>query len=225
MTAQAIDILMNAAPDEDVVRLILAGQTSLFEILMRRYNQRLFRVARSILKVDDEAEDVMQDAYVRAYTHLDQFDGRAKFATWLTKIAVHEALARLRNRRRMVEFDALLESGEDVMKLTSKEQSPEQQVMTRTMSMVLESAIDSLADAYRSVFMLRDVEGLSTAETAECLDISEEAVKVRLHRARLMLRKTIAKQAGAATAAAFQFAGARCDRIVSRVMERIKNHL
>lgn len=219
----AITNAASAMSDEEVVERVRAGETALFEVIMRRYNQRLFRITRSILGNDGEAEDVTQDAYVRAYTHLDQFAGRARFSTWLTKIAVHEALARLRDNRRFVRIDAETESTEDLVSLESKTPSPEQEVMTRTMRIVIEAAVDSLPEIYRSIFMLRDVEGMSTAETAECLDLSEESVKVRLHRARSLLRKDIYAQTGAATAGAFQFLGVRCDRMVSAVLERIQS--
>ena len=208
--------------DEEVVGRVRAGETALFEVIMRRYNQRLFRVARSILGNDGEAEDVTQEAYVRSYMHLDQFEGRAKFSTWLTKIAVHEALARLRARQRLVEIDAMSGALEDGRTLESESPSPEQEVMTQTIKIVLEAAVEKLPETYRSVFMMRDVEGMSTAETADCLDLSEESVKVRLHRARSMLRKHIYAQTGAATVGAFQFLGARCDRMVSAVLERIQ---
>jgi len=208
--------------DEEVVRRVRAGETALFEVIMRRYNQRLFRVTRSILGNDDEAEDVTQDAYVRAYMHLDQFEGRARFSTWLAKIAVHEALARLRARQRLVEIDAS-GSVEDTMNLESRTPSPEQELLTHTTRILLEGAVDSLPAAYRSVFMMREVEGLSTAETAVCLDLSEILVKVRLHRARSLLRKRIYAQTGAASAGAFQFLGVRCDRMVSTVLERIQS--
>ena len=208
--------------DEEVVGRVRAGETALFEVIMRRYNQRLFRVALSILGNDHEAEDVTQDAYVRSYMHLDQFEGRAKFSTWLTKIAVHEALARLRARQRTVEIDAMSGAADDGMVLESKSPSPEQDVMTHTIKIVLESAIEKLPETYRTVFMMREVEGMSTAETAECLDLSEDSVKVRLHRARTMLRKHIYAQTGAATVGAFQFLGGRCDRMVASVLERIQ---
>ena len=211
----------NTMTDEEVVRRVQAGEAALFEVIMRRYNQRLYRVSRSILGNDGEAEDVTQDAYVRAYTHLDQFDGRARFATWLTKIAVYEALARLRRRQRLVAIDATSELTGESMYLESKAPSPEQEVLTHTMKIILEAAVDRLPETYRSVFMLREVEGMSTAETAECLSLSEEAVKVRLHRARALMRKHIYAETGAATSAAFQFLGTRCDRIVSSVLERI----
>ena len=212
-----------AMSDEDVVRQVLAGEITFFEILMRRYNRRLYRVARSILGDDSEAEDVIQDSYVRAYTHLNQFAGEARFSTWLTKIAVHEALARLRHRGRFVEIDSTPGAERDDMSLfTSKTRDPEQQVLARELNVVLEAAVDALPEAYRSVFMLRDVEEMSTAETAECLDISEEAVKTRLHRARALLREELYARIGIATAESFQFAGSRCDRVVSAVFKRIR---
>jgi RNA polymerase sigma-70 factor, ECF subfamily len=215
----AINIALGAMTDEEVVERTLAGETALFEVLMRRHNQRLYRTAYSILRDEGEAEDVMQDAYVRSYLHLDQFDGRAQFSTWLTRIAVHEALARLRKRQRLVDIDGI----EGSMKMESRSASPEQEVLTQTLRLVLEAAIDELPQTYRTVFMLRGVEGMSTAETAKCLDISEEAVKVRLHRARVLLRKGIYAQTGAVTSSAFQFGHARCDRVVSAVFERIRS--
>jgi RNA polymerase sigma-70 factor, ECF subfamily len=219
----AITIASSPVTDEEVVERVRAGEKALFEVLMRRHNQRLYRAARSILGDESEAEDVMQDAYVRSYQHLDQFDGRARFSTWLTRIAVHEALARLRKRQRLVDIDSASRSMENSMKLESKTASPEQEVLTHTLKAVLEAAVDRLPEAYRSVFMLREVEGMSTAETSECLDLSEESVKVRLHRARALLRKEIYAQTGAATASAFQFGQARCDRMVSAVFERIRS--
>lgn len=222
VTTAAISPAASAMTDEEVVERVIAGETALFEVIMRRYNQRLYRVARSILGNDAEAEDVTQDAYVRSYMHLDQFGGRAKFSTWLTKIAVNEALSRLRNRQKLVEIDAASNSMEGSMSLESKSPTPEQEMLTQTMRIVLESAVESLPETYRTVFMLRDVEGMTTGETAECLEVSEELVKVRLHRARGMMRKQIYAQTGAATAGAFEFMGARCDRMVAGVFERIR---
>ncbi|MCI0454261.1 MAG: RNA polymerase sigma factor [Candidatus Dadabacteria bacterium] len=212
----------DAMPDEEVVKKVLAGEIALFEILMRRYNQRLYRVARSILRDDSEAEDVVQDALVRGYTHLNQFAGDAKFSTWLTKIAVHESFARLRRRSRFVEIDSEQEvEGNSMSLFTSKTRNPEQEVLARELSAALEAAVDTLPEAYRTVFMLRDVEEMSIAETAECLDISEEAVKTRLHRARALLRKELYSRIGTVTTQSFQFAGSRCDHVVSAVFKRI----
>ena len=227
MTQRIVPIMstkidVDAMSDEEVVKHVLSGETVLFEVLMRRYNQRLYRAARSILGDDNEAEDVMQDTYVRAYEHLNQFSERAKFSTWLTRIAVHEALARHRRRSRFVEIDSTPESEIDnVSILVSKTQNPEQETLARELSAVLESSVDALPDSYRSVFMLRDVEEMSTAETAECLDISKEAVKTRLHRARALLREKLYSRVGLATAGAFRFAGQRCDQLVSAVLDRI----
>jgi RNA polymerase sigma-70 factor (ECF subfamily) len=207
--------------DEEVVRRVLEGETALYEIIMRRYNQRLYRAARAILRDDAEAEDVLQDAYVRAYQHLGQFAGRAKFSTWLTRIAVHEALARVAKRRRVEEIDAKDKDGLGVQMLESKMPDPESQAARSEVSRLLEEAILALPDGYRSVLMLRDVEEMSTSEAADALDMTEENVKVRLHRARALLRKELYARAGATTSASFQFMGARCDRVVKQVFERI----
>jgi RNA polymerase sigma-70 factor (ECF subfamily) len=204
-----------------VVRRVRDGETALFEILMRRYNQRLFRVARAILKDDGEAEDVMQQAHVNAYVHLDQFAERASFSTWLTKIAVYEALARSR-RRRATELHTVFESGEDTMtQIQTSAPNPEHQAFATELRILLESAIDSLPEHHRIVFTLREIEGLSTAETAECLSISEENVKTRLHRARALLRDHLFARTGAATPDAFQFHLSRCNRVVAGVLEQI----
>ena len=189
---------------------------------MRRYNQRLFRVTRSIVTNDLEAEDIIQDAYVRAYEHLRQFEGRARFSTWLTKIAIYEAYARVRriDYRKVDSLSVLETRGLDVK---SNGRDPEQQIYDGELKVVLEKAFDALPEDYRSVFMLREIEGLSTAETAECLDISEENVKTRLYRARAVLQRELYSVAGANRSQAFQFLGARCDRVVERVLERISS--
>ncbi len=208
--------------DMDVVRRVRDGETALFEILMRRHNQRLYRVARAIVKDDNEAEDVMQEAYVNAYTHLHQFAERAQFSTWLTRIAVHEALARVRKRARLTELDEDEEAGMQIMPgFSAMDRDPEQQASNAELKALLEAAVESLPEAYRIVFVLREVEGLSTAETAECLDVTEETVKTRLHRGRAVLREELFQRAGIATSYAFEFHLSRCDRIVAAVLERI----
>src|SRR5687767_12668849 len=204
--------------DQQVVSSVLAGQTSLFEVLMRRHNERVYRAARAIVKDEREAEDVMQQAYVNAYTHLRQFDGRAQFATWLTRIAVHEALARVRRRGR---YEPLEDSFLETLMPIEPTADPERQTFARELSTLLESAVDRLGDGYREVFMLRQVEGLSTSETAHALDVSEDVVKTRLSRARAALQRDLLDHAGAAAASAFRFGLARCDRVVAAVMARI----
>jgi RNA polymerase sigma-70 factor (ECF subfamily) len=208
--------------DEELVLRVLAGESAEFETLMRRNNRRVYRVARAVLHDDAEAEDVAQEAYVRAYQHLDQFQGRASFATWLISIAYHEALARVRKRARQQEIDAMDQSSRDSLpELSVRNGSPEQNASTSEIAGLLEASIDSLPDKYRQVFMLRDVEEMSTADTAACLEISEENVKVRLHRARALMRKQLYVRAGARNSAAFQFMGERCDRLVHTVMARV----
>jgi len=208
--------------DEEVVARVRSGEVSLFEVLMRRYNQRLYRVARAILADDGEAEDVMQDAYVRAFSHLDQFAGRARFSTWLTRIAVYEALARARRRRRTVEIDAMDHGKRQTLPgLRSTERSPEQQVIDQNLKALLESAIERLSESHRSVLVLRDIECMSTAETAECLGVSEAVVKTRLHRGRALLRRELADASASVLHGAFSFHLNRCDRVVATVFRRL----
>jgi RNA polymerase sigma-70 factor, ECF subfamily len=208
--------------DEEVVARVLGGETALFEILMRRYNQRLYRVARVILREDGEAEDVMQDAYVRAYEHLNQFAGKAAFSTWLTRIAIHEALARKRRRGRIEELDALPANGDVMSILKSSAPTPENNAAQAEMQRILEEAIDRLPETYRTVVVLREVEEMSVAETAESLGVSDAVVKTRLHRAHAMLRKELYSRARGGAAEIYQFHAVRCDRVVKAVFQRIK---
>jgi RNA polymerase sigma-70 factor (ECF subfamily) len=211
----------NALSDEQVVTHVLAGQTALFEIVMRRHNERLYRAARAIVRDETETEDVMQQAYVNAYAHLRQFDGRSAFATWLTRIAVNEAISRARRQGR---YQPLPDEGttpfETVFPMHSTE-NPEKEAFSRELRAILEQAVDELADGPREVFMLRQVEGLSTAETAACLGVSEEAVKTRLSRARATLRQNLFDRVGATAASSFTFERPRCDRLVAAVFARI----
>ncbi|HEY2460075.1 MAG TPA: RNA polymerase sigma factor [Candidatus Acidoferrum sp.] len=214
--------------DEEIVDRIKRGDTALYEIIMRRYNQRLYRVARGILRNDSEAEDVMQDAYVRAYQHLDQFAARAPFSTWLTRIAVHEALGRLRLRNRSQQFDESefdetsdAPHGDSIMNIPSTAIDPEQSASRAELSHLLEEAVLDLPEQYRTVVMLRDVEELSTTETAAALDLTEENVKVRLHRGRALMRGWLFSRVGNNAKEAFPFMGARCDRTVQSVFARL----
>ena len=200
------------------------GETSLFELLIRRYNQRLYRVARSILRDELEAEDVMQHAYLSAFTHLQQFEGRARFSTWLTRIAVHEALARARRRARWKGLENMSDASLSPSGLPRDERlDPEQQAQAAELRKLLESVIDALPAIYRSAFVLREAEGLATPEVAECLEISEEAVRTRVHRARALLRRGLFERTGAKSASAFSFHLSRCDRIVAAVFARLQH--
>jgi RNA polymerase sigma-70 factor (ECF subfamily) len=155
-----------ALSDEQVIERVLAGETALYEVVMRRYNTRLYRVARAILKNDGEAEDVIQDAYVRAFQHLGQFAGRSKFSTWLTRIAVHEALARTRKGTRFEEWDDMDENRQNKIGATQTKSNPESETASSEMSRLLEQAVENLPENYRSVVIMRDVEQMSTSETA-----------------------------------------------------------
>lgn len=222
MATPAPDRAQFELSDEEVVERVLAGETALFEVLMRRHNQRVYRAARAIVRDELEAEDVMQEAYVRAYQHLDQFAGLAKFSTWLIRIAVHEALLRKQRRKRFQDLDCpQAPTGDAMSSIAATGPDPEHLYATREAGCLLEQAIDTLPENYRTVFMLRDVEELSTEDTAHALELTEENVKTRLHRARALLRRELYARAGAASTSAFQFPAVRCDRVVSRVMERV----
>jgi RNA polymerase sigma-70 factor (ECF subfamily) len=222
---ESVEILEKARSegwtDEEIVDRVRAGETALYEIIMRRYNQRLYRVARAILRDDSEAEDVMQDAYVRAYQHLHQFARRAPFSTWLTRIAVHEALARVRQRNRVQHVNDGEHEGEFVMNLAEPSFNPEQTASAAELGHLLEEALLALPDHLRAVVMLRDVEELSTEEAAAALGISEDNVKVRLHRGRATLRTWLFERVGAKAKDAFPFMGARCDRVVQNVFAQL----
>lgn len=201
--------------DREVIRRVRAGEVALFEVLVRRYDQRLYRTARAILGDDSDVEDVVQDAYLRAYAHLGQFAGRSQFGTWLMRIAVNVALARTRHgddRKKLRDLEATtLRAPTDL----------EQRAADREFQTMLEAAIDGLPAPFRVVFMLRDVEQLSIAETAAILQIKSQTVKTRLHRARALLRKSINARVGAAATAAFRFGFLRCDAIVARVLKKM----
>lgn len=208
--------------DEELVAEVVKGETALFEVLMRRHNQRLFRVIRSIVADDSEAEDAMQETYVHAYRHLAQFGGRARFSTWLTRIAVRDAVARTRGRGRFEAIDTVAgpQSGA-TRPFISSAPSPEELTSAREATFLLESAILGLPEKYRAVLMMRDIEEMSVEETADCLGISQVNVKVRLHRARTLMRKELYTRARATSSAAFKFLGPRCDRMVKVVLERL----
>lgn len=206
--------------DAEVVRRVLDGDTALFEILMRRHNQSIYRAVRAVLKTDEEVEDVMQQAYLNAYAHLGQFADQARFSTWLIRIAVNEALLRLKKRQ----SGAWSWGGGDEMALLRVEATapdPEQQASAREMREVVETELSALPATYRTVLVLRDVEGLSTAEAAGCLDVSEDAIKTRLSRARSMLRDGITRRAGVTLETIYPFGSSRCDRLVDGVMARL----
>jgi RNA polymerase sigma-70 factor, ECF subfamily len=213
-----------ALPDGEIVRRVRAGERALFEILMRRHNQRVYRAVRAVVRNETDVEDVMQQAYINAFMHLHQFEERSQFSTWLIRIALNEAFSR-RRKTRLSESLARLpgedDRGEFMDALAAPQADPERQAYAQELHRVLEAAVDTLPETYRTVFMLRDIEGLSTSETGEGLGLGEEAVKTRLHRARAMVRRAVTARIGAVAAGAFPFHAPRCDRIVSAVLARI----
>jgi RNA polymerase sigma-70 factor (ECF subfamily) len=219
--ASSSDSPAESLPDGEIVRRVIAGETGLFEMILRRYNQRLFRVARSIIGEDGEAEDIVQEAYVRAFLNLRQFEGRALFATWLTKIAAYEAMARRRNGRRLSLVDPSCSAEFDSMAVPSNHRDASDAASQKELNSVLARAVDALPHDLRVVFTMRMVEQLNTEETAECLELSTANVKTRLHRARTQLRSWIDHQIGEESRQLFMFDGVRCDRIVANVMSRI----
>jgi RNA polymerase sigma-70 factor (ECF subfamily) len=216
-----------ALADEALLDLARQHDDAAVRTLIRRHNQRLFRAARSIVRTDAEAEDVVQETYVRAFTHLDSFRGEARLSTWLTRIALNEALGRVRRRRPTVDIDRIDLETDDAMSRVlpfpspSAAPNPEVGVARNQMRVVLERAVDGLPDDFRTVFVLRDVEGLSTEETAEQLGILPQTIKTRLFRARRLMRVAIQKELGGAVDDLFPFDGQRCVDMADRVLARL----
>ncbi len=213
------------ADDAALLQRALARDGSAFRAIMKKYNQRLYRLARGIVRNDSEAEDVVQEAYVRAFTHLADFRGDSSLITWLSRIAINEALGRLRTRRPTVDL-VTLESHRTAAEiiqfpLTSKADDPEQTMAQRQILQLVERATDRLPEVYRVVFIARVIEGLSVEETAEALNLRPETVKTRLHRARRLVREHLDKQIGPVLTNAFPFAGRRCERVTVAVLQRL----
>ncbi len=225
MPTVALDAGSASAGDLELTRRAGAGDPQAFRTIMTTHNQALYRIARAVIRNDSEAEDVVQEAYVRAFSHLDSFRGEATLSTWLSRITLNEALGRLRRKKRaekalraedpgipaqIIPFPGSI-SGDD----------PERMMAQRQILQLVERAIDNLPDVYRGVFMARVIEGRSVEETADLLGIRPETVKTRLHRARLLVRKELEQQIGPVLLDAFPFAGRRCERLTAAVMQRL----
>lgn len=219
------DFGLAAVDDAELVRRALARDGGAFRAIMKKYNQRLYRLARGIVRNDSEAEDIVQEAYVRAFTHLEDFRGDASLVTWLSRIAINEALGRLRSRRPSVDlltFEAQGMQAEVIQfPLTSRSDDPERTMAQRQLLQLVEDATDKLPEVYRIVFVARVIEGLSVEETAEILHLRPETVKTRLHRARRLVREQLDKQIGPVLMDAFPFAGRRCERVTAAVLHRL----
>lgn len=222
----AASALVAAPTDTDLVRRALARDGAAFRAIMQKYNRRLYRVARAILRNDTEAEDAVQEAYIRAFTHLDSFRGDSSLATWLCRIAINEALSRLRARRETVDLAALetaAQTNAEIIPfpLSSHSDDPEKTMAQRQILQLVEQAADRLPEDYRIVFVTRVIEGMSIEETAELLSLRPETVKTRLHRARRLMREQLDQQIGPVLLDAFPFAGRRCERMTAKVMARL----
>jgi RNA polymerase sigma-70 factor (ECF subfamily) len=208
------------AADEELVTRVLDGDTASYGELMRRYNQRVYRVAMGILRAANEAEDVIQDAYVRAYAGLAQLDRRSCFGTWLTAIVMHESWTRLRRLKREESFE------ENQMKRSASQRasggsSPEQLAARKELRYAVEQAIERLTPIYRLTFLLREVEGVSVADTAVSLGISEDSVRTRTHRAKRLLKAALQEQFGDALRGVYPFLGLDCERLRARVLDHL----
>lgn len=216
--------ITGATPDAELAGRAAAGDAAAFEAIMRRHNRLLFRTARAILKSDQEAEDALQDAYLRAWRALEGFRAEARLSTWLVRIVVNEALGRLRRKgAEIVPLDAAMTSAEPAIQAAladAPDDRPEPAAMRAQLRQLLEARIDLLPDAFRTVFMLRAVEEMSVEEVAEVLQIPEATVRTRYFRARSLLREGLASAIDMTLADAFAFDGARCDRIVAGVLAR-----
>jgi len=190
---------------------------------MQANNRRLFRLARGILRNDGEAEDVVQDTYVRAFTHLESFRGDSSLATWLSRIAMNEALGRLRRQKPGVELSSLdkVPQAQIIPFPLASSDDPEKSMAQREIQHVVEHAIDELPEPFRLVFITRVIEGMNVEETAEILGLKPETVKTRLHRARTLLRDNVERKIGPVVMEAFPFAGQRCERLTEAVLTRL----
>jgi RNA polymerase sigma-70 factor (ECF subfamily) len=207
--------------DEQLVQRVRSGDVAFFEVVMRRNNTRLYRTLRSFLRNEAEIEDAMQAVYALAYSNLGSFRGDAQLSTWLTQIASNEALGRLRHDRRHPALSLAAVPEPELSSSTTSQQTPEAQVGRQELASILESAVDALPDLYRVTFVLREIDGMDTAQAAEALGVSEDVVKKRLSRARALLRTHVQGMFGSALPDAFGFSAVRCNRIVDAVMAHL----
>jgi RNA polymerase sigma-70 factor (ECF subfamily) len=218
---------------ENALKTAIPANPAALEALMRRHNGRLFRVARAILKDDAAAEDALQDAYVQAFRQSAQFRGDAELSTWLTRIVINQALMMLRKRKReriVVPFSTSRGAHEDERTddmanqvPDERAESPSEFTLRAEVRKVIERRIDQLPVAFRTVFVMREVEEMTVQETAECLGIPPSTVRTRLFRARALMREALERDMDTARAGVYGFAGARCDRIVSTVLARLQD--
>jgi RNA polymerase sigma-70 factor (ECF subfamily) len=227
MTALAVRTSTPEEGDLAIAQRVAAGDLNAFETIMRRHNRMLYRAARSILRDDAEAEDCLQSAYLLAYQSIRTFAGQAKLSTWLARIVINEALGRKRRTARrgvVIPLDGAMDAeplAHAAAALTAHTPGPETEAMRHELGSLIERRVDALPEAFRAVFVLRALEEFSVEETAALLEIPEATVRTRYFRARSLLRESLAREVDVALDEAFAFAGARCDRIVATVLERL----
>jgi len=210
---------VDPSSDERLVERVVAGETPLFELLMRRNNARLYRAIRSVLRDEDTVEELMQQTYVLAFSRLQQFGGGARFSTWLLRIGINEALQRLRRERRWPQVG--VEALEEVSSMDREDAGPEHVLARSELLRMVEGLVDALPTLYRTVFVLREVQQLSTAEVADLLELTPEAVKQRLSRAKSTLRSGLEQRTGEALSTLYPFEAPRCDRVVAGALAQL----
>ena len=229
MSVPVVQLNLSALPDWDLAERMRGGDQRAFELVMRRHNRLLYRTARAILRDDAEAEDCVQEAYLQGFRSIAAFRGESKLSTWLTRIVVNQALGIMRKRKKQdsdISLDNVLDLDGHVRGASASVGEPEQpeaSALREEMRRILERNIDQLPSAFRTVFMLRALEEMSAQETAECLGIPEATVRTRFFRARSLLRESLEKDVDVALEGAFAFDGARCDRIVQAVLDRLQS--
>jgi len=206
-------------PDNEIISRILTGEKNLYALLIRKYNQRLYRVGMSIINDDAEVEDTMQVAYIRAYENLGKFEFRSGFSTWLTRILINESLLRIKKRKSLAMKVEAVDNNMNQLSLPVSK-TPLSGVINKELKTALEEAIRQLPEKYRTVFIMREIEDMNVAETQQCLDLTEANVKVRLNRAKAMLRDTLQNYYRNEDLLSFHLT--RCDRVVENVMKQIE---
>ena len=215
-------ILTGTISDSEIIARVLGGTKELYALLIRKYNQRLYRVCMSIINDDAEAEDIMQVAYIKAYENLERFESKSAFSTWITRILINESLLRIRKRKQLLNLNDDTVNNEISQQYSVDSQTPLMNVINSELKGILEKAIQQLPEKYRTVFIMREIENMSVAETGECLDLSPANVKVRLNRAKAMLKNLLSEYYQKEDILHFHLS--KCDRIVESVMKQIDRH-
>jgi len=215
-------IATDTISDYEIIAKVLGGEKDLYALLIRKYNQRLYRVGMSIINDDAEVEDVMQVAYIKAYENLRKFEFKSDFSTWITRILINESLLRLKKRKQLLNINDDMISNQIYQQHPVDVQTPLMNVVNSELKVILEKAIQQLPEKYRTVFIMRELESMNVAETSECLELSEVNVKVRLNRAKALLKNSLSEYYQKEDI--LQFHLSRCNRITENVMRQIDSY-